>query len=426
MPTRKLERKARIARWINGALVGVTALAMALLIVLAIRTIEVERAEREQAQRTSEILNQLRDISRASLNGETGQRGYMLTYDRRYLAPYYAGRDRIDPSLKRLRALVEPEATPRQLELLDQIEVMTRSKFAELAQGIALVQAGDINEARRLVLTDEGQEAMQRLRRALRDMENIENRALDEATADTSAAEARVVPLLVGLLGLLAISLVASGRLIARSARAEAEAAQAAKLAEARDRADLLARELNHRVKNLFAVVLAIVKLSARDAPEAKPVTDGIAERIMALLKAHDVSQGELGKPTVSLAALIETSLAPYRSEALTASVSGPEVILHARTITPLGLVLHEMTTNAVKYGGWSRSGGTIVVDWARDGEDIVLTWREAGAPIDEAPRRQGFGSMLMTSSARQLGGSIEREFAAEGAIITIRFPEDS
>lgn len=426
MPTRDLQKRITAARWINAALVAVTALAMALLIVLAIRTIEVERVEREQAQRTSEILNQLRDISRASLNGETGQRGYMLTFDRRYLVPYYAGRDRVDPSLRRLRALVEPEASARQLELLDEIEVLTRSKFAELAQGIALVQAGDINEARRLVLTDEGQEAMERLRRAIRDLEDIENRALEVATADTSEAESRVVPLLVSLLGLLAISLIASGRLIARGARAEAEAAQAAKLAEARDRADLLARELNHRVKNLFAVVLAIVKLSARDAPEAKPVTDGIAQRIMALLRAHEVSQGELDRPTVSLGALVETSLAPYRSETLMASVAGPEVILHARTITPLGLVLHEMTTNAVKYGGWSRPGGTIVVDWAREGDDIVLTWREAGAPIEEEPRRQGFGSMLMTSSAKQLGGSISREFAAEGAVITIRFPEES
>ena len=426
MPKRDLQKRITTARWINAALVALTALAMALLIMLAIRTIEVERVGRAQAERTSEIISELRDISRSALNGETGQRGYMLSFDRRYLAPYYTGRDRIEPSLRRLRALVEPGATARQLELLDQIDVLTRTKFAELAQGVALVQSGDINEARRLVLTDEGQEAMERMRQAIRDLELIENRALASAMTETGAAESRVVPLLVTLLALLAISLIASGRLIARGARAEAEAAQAAMLAEARDRADLLARELNHRVKNLFAVVLAIVKLSARDAPAAKPVTDGIAERIMALLKAHDVSQGELDKPTVSLAVLIETSLAPYRSEELTASVAGPEVTLHARTITPLGLVLHEMTTNAVKYGGWSQPGGTIVVDWAREGEDIVLTWREAGAPIEEAPRRQGFGSMLMTSSARQLSGSIEREFAEEGAIITIRFPEDS
>lgn len=419
-------RGHRLSRTINAALVAVTALAMILVVVLAIGTIEVERAQRDQAQRTSEVLDQLRDINRAALNGETGQRGYLLSLDRRYLAPFLAGRDQLEPSLERLRALVEPGASPRQRQLLDEIAVLSRARFAEMAEGIALVGAGDLIAARRLVLTDEGQEAMERLRRALRELEVIELAVLDRARADATRAEGRVVPLLGGLLGLLAISLVASGRLIARGARAEAEAAQAQVLAEARDRADLLARELNHRVKNLFAVVLAIVKLSARDAPEARRVTDGIAQRIMALLKAHEVSQGELDRPSVSLATLIETSLAPYRSQALTASIGGPEVLLHARSITPLGLMLHEMTTNAVKYGGWSQPGGTIAVDWIREaGGDVVLTWRESGTPITKEPERQGFGSMLMTSSARQLGGSVVREFPPSGAQVTIRFPAD-
>lgn len=422
----KAARRARSVRLVNAALLAITALAMALVILFAIRTIEVERAQREQAQRTSAILNELRDISRASLNGETGQRGYMLSLDRRYLAPYFAARTQIEPSLNRLRGLVEPGATPRQLELLDQIDVLSRSKFAELREGVELVRQGELIEARRRVLTDEGQEAMERLRRALREMERIELAILEAARADTARTEARVVPLLSGLLGLLAIAMVASGRLIARSAKAEAEAAQAQQLTEARDRADLLARELNHRVKNLFAVVLAIVRLSARGAPEAKPVTDGIADRIMALLKAHEVSQGELDGPTVALGTLVETSLAPYRTAELTGEIGGPDVLLDARAITPLGLVLHELTTNAVKYGGWSQPGGRLAVEWLREGEDIVLSWRESGTPITAPPSREGFGSLLMTSSARQLGGSIERDFTPEGAVITIRFPAES
>lgn len=413
----------RSARWINAALIALTALAMALVIVLAIRTVEAERAEREQVQRTNDILNELRDISRASLNAETGQRGYMLTLDRRYLAPYYAGRDQIEPSLRRLTALVEPGATPRQRELLDQVEVLSRAKFAELDRSVALTRAGNIIEARRFVLSDEGQEAMERLRRAVRELETIERSVLEEAVAGTAQTEARVIPLLVVLLALLAISLVAAVQLIARSARIEAEAAQAQALGAARDRADLLARELNHRVKNLFAVVLAIVRLSARDAPQARPVTDAIGERIQALLRAHEVSQGELGSSVASLAMLVETSLAPYRSDELLASVEGPDVTIPTASITPLGLVLHELTTNAVKYGGWSRPGGSIAVDWRRDGDEIELCWVERGVPIAAPPERQGFGSQLMTSSARQLGGSVEREFAADGARVTIRFP---
>ncbi|WP_133366454.1 sensor histidine kinase [Qipengyuania sediminis] len=413
----------RSARIVNVVLIALTALAMVAVVVLAIRTIEVERTQREQARRTSQILDKLRDINRAALNGETGQRGYMLSLDRRYLAPYYAGRDQIEPALRSLRALVEPNATPRQLALLDAIEVLSRAKFTELEQGVGLVAQGDMIEARRLVLTDEGQEAMERLRRSVREMEAIEQALLSQAQGDAARAEARVVPLLGGLLGLLAISLIASGRMIARGARAEVEAAQAPVLAEARDRADLLARELNHRVKNLFAVVLAIVKLSARDDPQAKPVTERIAQRIMALLKAHEVSQGELDRPTVSLATLIETTLAPYRSDNLVAEIAGPEVILEARAITPLGLVLHELTTNAVKYGGWSRPGGRIAVSWeAVEGGMVHLAWRESGTPIAAPPERQGFGTMLMTSSAKQLGGSIERRFEPGGIEIDLRF----
>jgi two-component sensor histidine kinase len=302
--------------------------------------------------------------------------------------------------------------------------VLARARFAEMAEGIALIGQGRLIEARRLVLTDEGQEAMERLRSALREMEAIELAILDRAQADATAAENRVVPLLGGLLGLLAISVVASGRLIARSARAEAEAAQAQVLAEARDRADLLARELNHRVKNLFAVVLAIVRLSARDAPAAKPVTDGIAQRIMALLRAHEVSQGELDRQTVSLATLVDTTLAPYRSDALLATIEGPEVLLDAARVTPLGLVLHELTTNAVKYGAWSAPGGTIAVRWGREAGEIVLHWREHGRPVPASPPRQGFGSMLMTSAARQLGGSVERVFEPDGVSVTLRFPD--
>ena len=112
----------RSARILSAALVALTALAMILVVGLAIRTVEVERSQREQARLTSEIIDELREIDRAALNGETGQRGYMLSLDRRYLQPYFTGRDHIEPALRRLRHLIGPGATPRQVKLLDEIE----------------------------------------------------------------------------------------------------------------------------------------------------------------------------------------------------------------------------------------------------------------------------------------------------------------
>ena len=409
-------------RWVNVTLLLVMAAAMFALIFLVYQTIESERVERQQVNRTNDILLELRDVGRATLNAETGQRGYLITLDRRYLNAYLQGREQIDPALDTLRDLIGPQGTDRQSELLDRIETLAQARFADLDESVALLEAGRLIDARRAVLTDEGQETMERLRRAIRELEEIELEILADSTEETARAEARVLPLLGGLTLLLILAILSALRLVARAARAEAEAAQATALGEARDRADLLARELNHRVKNLFAVVLAIIQLSARDKPEAKPVTDSIAERVRALLTAHEVSQGELEKQVASLSALVETTLAPYRSEKLQAEVEGKEVMLPASQITPLGLVLHELTTNAVKYGAWSK-GGAIHVKWEESDGTVLLTWREKGAEIAGDPAREGFGSMLMTSAARQFGGTIEREFHKDGVEVTIILP---
>ena len=408
----------------NVALLSVIAAAMFATLLLVYQTVEAERAQREQVAKTTEILEELRLVNNAALNGETGQRGYLITLDRRYLSPYQIGREQIDPALDRIRALIGDEATPRQTELIDQIDALARAKFDEMAASVELLENGQLLDARRAVLTDEGVETMERLSRAIAEMEQIENAILADRNTQAARTEARLLPLLGALLVLLILAMIAGARLVGRAARAEAEAAQAAVVSEARDRADLLARELNHRVKNLFAVILAIVQMSGRDKPEAKEVTESIAQRIRALLTAHEVSQGELERPVASLRALVETSLAPYRSRKHTAEIDGPEIMLPAKRVTPLGLVLHELTTNAVKYGAW-QSEGTVSVTWTEKDGRVALEWRESGADIEEVPERKGFGSLLMTSAARQFGGTLERKFTKDGLRVSIELPVD-
>lgn len=416
----------RRARAANLGVLALIALALLSGMFLIFQTIEAERAEREQVRETSEILLELRNITRAALNGETGQRGYLLTLDRRYLESYLAGREQYRPAVARLRELVGEDATTRQSQLLDEIENLTESKFAEMRETVELVERRQVIEAQRRLLDNEGAEVMARLRRATREMEQIENRILIEAASETARAEGRVLPLLGAVVVLLLIAMVLGYRLVVRAARAEVEAAQANALAEARDRADLLARELNHRVKNLFAVILAIVRMSAKDAPEAKPVIERISERIHALLTAHEVTQGTLEKPVASLRMLIETTLAPYRSDKLPAEIEGPEIHLPAKQVTPLGLVLHELTTNAVKYGAWSQ-GCLLSVHWREADGSIVIDWREhCKAEGGGEPERKGFGSLLMTSAARQLRGEIDRRFGDDGVVVTIKIPRSS
>ena len=414
--------RTRNPRWMNVALLLVIAAAMFATIVLAYQTVEAERAQRRQVERTVEVLEELRQINSAALSGETGQRGYLITLDRRYLAPYQMAREQLEPSLDRVRVLLGDDATARQVELIDQIDALARAKFDEMAESVELLENGRLLDARRATLTDEGVEAMERLVRAIAEMEDIESRILAERAAEAARSEARVLPLLGALFVLLIIAMLAGARLVGRAARAEAEASQAAAVSEARDRADLLARELNHRVKNLFAVILAIVQMSARDKPEAKEVTDSIAQRIRALLTAHEVSQGELERPVASLRALVETSLAPYRSSKHPAEIEGPDVMLPAKRVTPLGLGLHERTTNAVKYGAW-KNRGTVHVSWTEDEGMLTLTWRESGADLEELPERKGFGSLLMTSAARQFGGTFERNFTKDGLQVSIVLP---
>ena len=417
-----LLKRVRRYRWTNVALLAVIGAAMLALLFLVYQTLQAERAQRAQVEQTSQVLQELREIGRATTSGETGQRGYLITLDRRYLAPYFSAREEIGPSLDQLRELLGDQATVRQIELFDQIDALARAKFEEMEASVRLLEEGRLLDARRAVLTDEGVETMERLGRSIEEMEQIERRVLDETITQAARTEARVLPLLGGLLLLLILAMIGGSRLVGRTARAEAEAAQAAALGEARDQADLLARELNHRVKNLFAVVLAIVQMSARDKPEAKRVTDSIAERIRALLTAHEVSQGELDRPVASLRSLVETTLAPYISRSHPAELDGPEIFLPARRVTPLGLVLHELTTNAVKYGAWAQ-GGTIHVEWSQKDDQVHLTWRESGVSIAGEPERRGFGSLLMTSAARQMGGEIERDFASDGLVVTIDLP---
>ena len=414
----------RMRRLANVIVLAVIAGVLAALMVLVFGTVRAEQAERQQVELTSDVLVQLRDIERALLNAETGQRGYFITLDRRYLEPYRAARGELEESVGQLRRMLEGSTPPRQDRLISSIEANARIKFAEMERSVAMIEAGQLMDARVGILSNEGQVAMDGLRAAIDELEAIETDILNDALGETARQEARLPPLLGALVLVLIATLTFGYLLLRQTAVAQARAAQADALAQARDQADLLANELNHRVKNLFAVVLAIVTMTGRKDPGAKQTVEDISARIRALLTAHDVTQGKGTATSGSLRDLIEATLAPYRSGDHVAELHGPDISLSSSQATSLGLVLHEMATNAVKYGAWSEAG-TIRIDWSRINDDIVIEWKERRAtPLDDTGA-EGFGSLLMTGSARQLGGTIERRFEPEGAQISIRFPAD-
>ena len=183
--------------WRSLALLGVVAAALIGGIVLMWSTVSVERAQRAQATRTNAVLLALRDISRTATNGETGQRGYFITLDQRYLAPYLAAREQYRPAIARLRELMGEDASPRQRALLDQIDSLSQAKFAELDETVDEVRQGGLMEARRRILTDEGQDVMERLRRSIAELERVELASFETARDRATSAEARIVPTLI-------------------------------------------------------------------------------------------------------------------------------------------------------------------------------------------------------------------------------------
>ena len=407
------------------ALFAVVALALIGTFSLIIATVEVERTQRQQAARTSGIIASLDEIVRATMSGETGQRGYFITSDTRYLEPYREGQGRYAAGMRALRDRMGPDLPAAQANLVAEIARLGDAKWAEMAGVVDLVEQRRIPDAHARLLSDEGQLAMNGLRKAVARLEDIERVRLDQAAQRAANAEARILPSLAALFVVIVCALALGLWQAIRKAEAEALAEGAAAIAEARDRADLLAKELNHRVKNLFAVILAIVKMSARGDAAAAPAVDRIAKRIHALVTAHEVTQGSGKDQTVDLAELIGKVIAPYRSSSERCELDGGTVNLPGRHAVPLGLVLHELATNAVKYGAWSAPGGLLRIRWEREDTRAKVIWEEIAAGEATAPTeqgREGFGSALIRSSERQLGGTIVRRFAERGIVVEMDF----
>lgn len=407
------------------ALFAVVALALLGTFSLILATVEAERTQRQQAARTSAILESLDQIVRAAMSGETGQRGYFITSDTRYLAPYREGQQRYAAEMAQLRRQMGNDLPLDQAELMAEIARLGDAKWAEMAGVIELVDQRRIPDAHARVLSDEGQLAMNGLRRAVAKLEDIERVRLSQAVQQASQAEGRILPSLAALFVVIVCALALGLWQAIRTAEAEALAANASVIAEARDRADILAKELNHRVKNLFAVILAIVKMSARGDKAAAPAVDRIAKRIHALVTAHEVTQGTGKDQTVDFADLIGKAIAPYRSSSEKCELDGGELVLPGKHAVPLGLVLHELVTNAVKYGAWAQPGGLVRVGWSRDGNRARVLWEEIaaeGATVLTEPGGEGFGSALIRSSERQLGGTIVRRFAERGIVVEMDF----
>ncbi len=176
-------------------------------------------------------------------------------------------------------------------------------------------------------------------------------------------------------------------------------------LAETRE---LMLREMNHRVKNLFAVIAGMIALASRSHREVPRFADDLRARIAALGRAHSLASPAGQPQAVGLEEIVAATLAPYRDQAAI-TIEGPAVGLDRSCLSPLALVLHEWATNSVKYGALGTGPeGRLSVRWRADADGIALVWNEEGAQrIEPAPDQRGFGTTLVETSVRQLRGEV-------------------
>ncbi len=204
----------------------------------------------------------------------------------------------------------------------------------------------------------------------------------------------------------------------------------------AEERQQLLLREMNHRIKNLFMLAGNVVTLSARSAGTPAELARSVQERLGALARAHALTLPDSIKragaeQATTLHALLATIVAPYEQVDETSEtrvqISGADLALSGSTVTSLALLLHEFTTNAAKYGALASPDGRIEIACAEEGERFLLHWRERGGPpVVPVERAQGFGSLLAEATVKgHLGGEIRRDWAPEGLSIVLSVPRD-
>jgi two-component sensor histidine kinase/CheY-like chemotaxis protein len=190
----------------------------------------------------------------------------------------------------------------------------------------------------------------------------------------------------------------------------------------AEERQTLLVREVDHRARNALAVVQSMIRLTRAETKEA--YIAAVEGRITALSRAH-VLLSQSRWQGANLSRILDEELAPYRrSEADKIVTAGPEVFLEPATAQILALALHELATNAAKYGALSSSFGRVKLSWELGPNGLVLQWLENGGPVVEPPSSLGYGTRVISASVeRQLDGGAAFDWHPDGLRFTMSVP---
>ena len=211
----------------------------------------------------------------------------------------------------------------------------------------------------------------------------------------------------------------------------DALACQAEALKEAARHKDLLLHEINHRIKNLFSLTAGLISISARPATSVQELETDLKSRMGALARAHDLTLPDLSTSadpstaTTTVSALLKAIVAPHEhTQGPFVDILGADAPLKGGALTSLALLLHELTTNAAKYGALSNPSGRLAINVSLDDVTLTLSWDEhVDHRVEISPQREGFGTKLEKAALSGLGGSIDRVWRPDGLSLTVKVP---
>lgn len=189
-------------------------------------------------------------------------------------------------------------------------------------------------------------------------------------------------------------------------------------------RSDIVTTELQHRIGNLLAVVQAMARQTFRHSDPVRLAEFGARMNALGMAQAILIESESRG---ATLAEVVASALAPHGADGATGDrikVTGPEISLEGRRAHALTLALHELATNAAKYGALSVERGSVEIDWRSEEGQLDFVWRERDGPACVSPERAGFGSFLITRNLGiAFGGAVDLDFATAGLICRLRAP---
>ncbi len=431
-------------------------MSLMLLAVMAslflVRTVDGQLAD---IAKTYEIRRQARELTLAVVDAETGQRGYLLTRDQDYLAPYKMAVLTMMDTYDRLRQQVEDN--PQQLARLDEMLPELDAKRAEMARTIELMGEDRVADALNLFRSDAGERYMDNIRMRLRSFIAEEDARLIERNAGVALyRQSLIVAILVALVAAAALAYallyrsqrrvnalaeqqsalrLANEELEVRVRERTAEAEEARAFAEReRERVETLLRDTNHRIGNSLATVSSLLglQLARTSSEEVRNALEAAQARVQAIASGHRRLRLGADLETTDIADFLEDVTEDLAQGApagtsITFIKEFEHLIIPARDATTIGIVVSELVTNAYKHAFGPDRAGTIKVGFGRGpGGVIALTVEDDGRGMGDAAGRSGLGALIVRQLANQFGG-VEPRYesrAGGGTSVVIELPK--